>query len=235
MTGPSVVVTLCLVMALRLASLRLRDCRWASAQVGHRVWPRMAGLLQFRYLPSSLALCLCSWASCRWYSLRSGLLFFIRSYSRRCSSLASCAAGPPMLVSCPFSSGCGGWSGFFFLREGSVEGLRGSFGFRAFRTGCLTFSGRGRPLAFLPLRMGSGNRMVCKKVCVFDGSIPTGPRLGSGVLSERRGLPVGLVPLLGGSFLSSSCSCFPAGPATSFGMPCAFRRASSTALVRYGR
>ena len=32
-------------------------CRWASAQVGHRVWPRMAGLLQFRHLPSSLALC----------------------------------------------------------------------------------------------------------------------------------------------------------------------------------
>ena len=70
---------------------------------------------------------------------------------------------------------------FSFLKEGSVEGLRGSFGFRAFRTGCLTFSGRGRPLAFLPLRMGSGNRMVCKKVCVFDGSIPTGPRLGYGV------------------------------------------------------
>ena len=109
-----------------------------------------------------------------------------------------------------------------------MEDLRGSFGFRAFRTGCLTFSGRGRTLAFLPLRMGSGNRMVCKKVCVFDGSIPTGPRLGYGVLSERRGLPVGLVPLLGGSFLSSSCSCFSAGPATSFGMPCAFRRTSSS-------
>ena len=134
MTCPSVVVTLCLVMALRLASLRLRDCRWASAQVGHRVWPRMAGLLQFRHLPSSLALCLCSWASCRWYSLGSGLLFFIRSYSRRCSSLASCAAGPPMLVSCPFSSGCGGWSGFFLLERG----LRGGFA-RLFRLSRLSY------------------------------------------------------------------------------------------------
>ena len=60
------------------------------------------------------------------------------------------------------------------------------------------------------------------------GSIPTGPRLGSGVLSEGRGLPVGLVPLLGGSFLSSSCSCFSAGSPTSFEMPCAFRRTSSS-------
>ena len=57
---------------------------------------------------------------------------------------------------------------------------------------------------------------------------PTGPRLGSGVLSEGRGLPVGLVPLLGGSFLSSSC--FSAGPPTSFEMPCAFRRTLSSGV-----
>ena len=64
---------------------------------------------------------------------------------------------------------------------------------------------------------------------VFGSERLTGAsRLGSGVLSEGRGLPVGLVPLLGGTFLSSSCSCFSAGPPTSFEMPCAFRRTSSS-------
>ena len=35
-----------LAAALRLAPLRLRDCRWFSAQVVQRVWPGMASLLQ---------------------------------------------------------------------------------------------------------------------------------------------------------------------------------------------
>ena len=49
-----------LARAFRLASLRLRDCRLASAQILHRDWLGIAGLLQFWHLPSSLALCLCS-------------------------------------------------------------------------------------------------------------------------------------------------------------------------------
>ena len=49
-----------LARALRQAQLCLRDCRWASAQVSHRDWPGIVGLLQFWHLPSSLALCLCS-------------------------------------------------------------------------------------------------------------------------------------------------------------------------------
>ena len=51
-----------LAAALRLASLRLRDCRCCSAQVSHRDWPGIAGLLQFLHLPSSLALCGRFWA-----------------------------------------------------------------------------------------------------------------------------------------------------------------------------
>ena len=53
-------VAVCLPQALLLASLRLRDCRLASAQILHRDRPGIAGLLQFWHLPSSLALCLCS-------------------------------------------------------------------------------------------------------------------------------------------------------------------------------
>ena len=34
-----------------MASLRLRDCRWCSAQVSRRDWPGIAGLLQFLHLP----------------------------------------------------------------------------------------------------------------------------------------------------------------------------------------
>ena len=49
---------LSLAAALLLASLRLRDCRWASAQILHRDSPGIAGLLHFWHLPSSLALCL---------------------------------------------------------------------------------------------------------------------------------------------------------------------------------
>jgi hypothetical protein len=78
------------------------------------------------------------------------------------------------------------------------------------------------------LQLGSSVEKLSTNTCLLGGFIPTGPRLGSGVLSEGRGLPVGLVPLLGGSFLSSSCSCFSAGLATSFGMPYAFRRTSSS-------
>ena len=44
-----------LAAVLRLASLRLRDCRWLSAHASHLVWPGMAGLLQSRHLLASLA------------------------------------------------------------------------------------------------------------------------------------------------------------------------------------
>ena len=76
-----------------MASLRLRDCRWASAHVGQRVWLRIAGSLQFRHLPSSLAFSLCSWARFRWYSLRFSDWFLRRSCSSRFSLLASVSAG----------------------------------------------------------------------------------------------------------------------------------------------
>ena len=158
--------------AFRLASLRLRDCRWCSAHVGQRVWLRIAGLLQFRHWPSSLAFCRCSWARRRLYSLRSGLLLLARSYSRRRISLASCAAGPLLSVSRLLLSGWGEWCGFSFLREGLAEGLRDPFPFGA---GRLTISGLDRVLAFFPLRLGSGNRMVCEKVCGSKGSIPFAP------------------------------------------------------------
>ena len=69
--------------ALLLASLRLRDCRWRSTHVGQRVSFRMAGRLQFRHFPSSLAFCRRSWARHRLYSLRSGVLLLACSYSRR--------------------------------------------------------------------------------------------------------------------------------------------------------
>ena len=42
-------------MAVRLALLRLRDCRCFSAQERQRVWPAIAGLLQFLQRPSNLA------------------------------------------------------------------------------------------------------------------------------------------------------------------------------------
>ena len=38
------VVAVCLAAALRMASLRLRDCRWASAQVGSILWVKRVGL-----------------------------------------------------------------------------------------------------------------------------------------------------------------------------------------------
>ena len=96
--------------------------------------------------------------------MRSGLLLLARSYSRRRSSLASCAAGPLLPVSRLLLSGWGEWCGFSFLREGLAEGLRDPF---PFSTGRLTISGLDRVLAFFPLRLGSGNRMVCENVCVF--------------------------------------------------------------------
>ena len=80
-SGPSAVAVY-LAAALRLASLRLRDCRWCSAQVGQRVWLSIAGSLQFRHWLSSLAFCRCSWARRRLYSLRSGVLFLTFSYAR---------------------------------------------------------------------------------------------------------------------------------------------------------
>ena len=99
--------------------------------------------------------------------MRSGLLLLARSYSRRRSSLASCAAGPLLSVSRLLLSGWGEWCGFSFLREGLAEGLRDPF---PFSTGLLTISGLDRVLAFFPL--GSGNRMVCENVCVSNGSMP---------------------------------------------------------------
>ena len=85
-------------------------------------------LVQSRHLPSSLALCRCSWASCRWYSLRSGVLFLAWSYSRRVSlavsgSLALVAGG---LFQSPLGFGLGS---FFLARVVCLvpaRGLRGS-------------------------------------------------------------------------------------------------------------
>ena len=68
--------------ALRLASLRLRDCRWCSTQLGQRVWPGMAGAGQLLHLPVALAIRRRSWARRRLYSLRSGVLFLTFSYAR---------------------------------------------------------------------------------------------------------------------------------------------------------
>ena len=118
------VVAACLAAALRLASLRLRDCRWASAQILHRDSPGIAGLLQFWHLPSSLALCLCSSAWCRRYSMRSGVLFLACSYSRRVSpavsgSLALVAGG---LFPSPLGFGLGG---FFLARLVCLVPARG--------------------------------------------------------------------------------------------------------------
>ena len=113
--------------ALLLASLRLRDCRWCSAQVSHRDWPGIAGLLQFRHGPSSLALSrfFCSWR--RWYSFRSGCWLLTCSYSRRAflavsGSLALVAEG---LFPSPLGFGLGS---FFLARLvclGPARGLPG--------------------------------------------------------------------------------------------------------------
>ena len=118
--------------ALRLASLRLRDCRWCSAHVGHLVCPLMAGAGQFRHLPLSLALRRCSWAKCRLYSMRSGVWFLARSYSWRCSGV--CLAWGCLAVS--FSSGLSCTTGslgrstlrpafFFRARLGDARADRG--------------------------------------------------------------------------------------------------------------
>ena len=79
-------------MALLLASLNLRDCRWCSAQLGQRVWPGMAGAGQLLHLPVALAIRRRSWARRRLYSMRSGFLFLACSYSRRATWLVSSAA-----------------------------------------------------------------------------------------------------------------------------------------------
>ena len=85
-------------------------------------------MVQSRHLPSSLAFCRCSCASCRWYSLRSGVLFLAWSYSRRVSlavsgSLALVAGG---LFPSPLGFGLGS---FFLARVVCLvpaRGLRGS-------------------------------------------------------------------------------------------------------------
>ena len=112
---PAWVAAVSFTAALLLASLRLRDCRWFPAQVSHRDWPGIAGLLQFRHRPSSLALSrfFCSWR--RWYSFRSGCWLLTCSYSRRASlavsgSLALVAGG---LFLSPFGFGLGS---FFLAR-----------------------------------------------------------------------------------------------------------------------
>ena len=118
-----------LAAAFRLASLRLRDCRCASAQVVQRVWPGMAVcLVQSRHLPSSLAFCRCSCASCRWYSLRSGVLFLAWSYSWRVSlvvsgSLALVAGG---LFPSPLGFGLGSFFLACVVCLAPARGLRGS-------------------------------------------------------------------------------------------------------------
>ena len=104
--------------------------------------------------------------------MRSGLLLLARSYSRRRSSLASCAAGPLLPVSRLLLSGWREWCGFSFLREGLAEGLRDPF---PFSTGRLTISGLDRVLAFLPLRFGLRQQDGLRKCMCFyrvctDGS-----------------------------------------------------------------
>ena len=76
-------IRVCSPVRLRLESLRLGDCRWCSAHVGQRVWPGIAGSLQFRHWPRFLAFCRCSWARRLLYSMGSGVLFLACSYSRR--------------------------------------------------------------------------------------------------------------------------------------------------------
>ena len=78
-----------LAIAFRLASLRLRDCRWTSAQLKQRVWSGMGGAPHATQSPRDLASCRFAWACRSLFSLRSGLC----SYSCRFCSLASTSAG----------------------------------------------------------------------------------------------------------------------------------------------
>ena len=137
-----------LAAALRLASLRLRDCRWFSAQVGHRVWPSMAEFVQLLQSPKSLAFRRCSLAISRTRSLRSSVWFLRRSYSARSWRLASTSDGV----------GSGQRFGCRAFGAGFSVGLLGV----VFRAGFPTrfFLLAGRP----PALAGSGREKVNSKV-----------------------------------------------------------------------
>ena len=160
-----------LAVALLLASLRLRDCRWATAHVAQRVWPVMAGAGQSRHLPSSLAFCRRSWATRRCCSFRSGDLFLRRSYSTRFCRVASA------------------WTG-----SGAVR----CFGFVALGVAFLRVSPF-LPDCFLlgwppPLLAGPGREMVCSKVypTAHDGG-------GTGAGEDRLQPAQGLSPRVRGN------------------------------------
>ena len=150
--------------ALRLASLRLRDCRWFSAQVGHRVWPSMAEFVQLLQSPNSLAFRRCSLAIRRTRSLRSSVWFLRRSYSARSWRLASTSDGV----------GSGQRFGCRAFGAGFSVGLLGV----VFRAGFPTrfFLLAGRP----PALAGSGREKVNSKVW------PTAHLCGAGMWGASR-------------------------------------------------
>ena len=132
----------------RLASLRLRDCRWFSAQVGHRVWPSMAEFVQFLQSPNSLAFRRCSLAIRRARSLRSSVWFLRRSYSARSWRLASTSDGV----------GSGQRFGCRAFGAGFLVGLLGVVFRAGFPTRFFLLAGR------LPALAGSGREKVNSKV-----------------------------------------------------------------------
>ena len=137
-----------MILSFRLALMRLRDCRWFSAQVGHRVWPSMAEFVQLLQSPNSLAFRRCSLAIRRARSLRSSVWFLRRSYSARSWRLASTSDG----VGSGQRFGCRAFSAGFLV------GLLGV----VFRAGFPTrfFLLAGRP----PALAGSGREKVNSKV-----------------------------------------------------------------------
>ena len=162
-----------LAVAPRMASLCLRDCRWASAQVGQRVWPSIAEFVQLLQSPNSLAFRRCSWAIRRARSPRSGVRFLWRSYSARSCRLASTSAGV----------GSGQCFGCRAFGAASLAGLLEV----VFRVGFPTrfFRLAGRP----PALAGSGSEKVNSKVWPtahsWGASIPRMPCRPEGAVDPR--------------------------------------------------
>lgn len=121
-----------------------------SGQVGQRIWPSIAGFGQLLQRPRDLAIRLRSLALFLWHSLRSGLLFLVRSYSRRC------------------------WNWCSRLQISCFDWLRFGFGFRRgpWHGGSLAWlrlvgSAFGFVLFVLPLRGSRVYRKVCLLGLVF--------------------------------------------------------------------